>query len=213
MFWRDFPTKKAARIAIQQIVNSQPFKQPFECPLISDLIQERHYFCSLHNLRPSRFRKIPSYAAYSFEGDFSGNSTEPNIGWHPVSWTKCLIPPQTGWDRIVRAMRDRCEPIKLSHRAAHPVCEDCGFENSCEVHHKSHSFLAIAEEIRSKVLESEISDCLSGWNWFLKDNFALPEEHRITKLFDVLHRSVTLQALCRACHNRTKRKSIDEIWR
>ncbi len=69
IFWRDFKTQSAAVKAIQEIINAEEFKTPFESELISDLIFERHYFCSRHGLRPTRFRKIPAYNAYSFEGD------------------------------------------------------------------------------------------------------------------------------------------------
>ncbi|WP_345737172.1 hypothetical protein [Prosthecobacter algae] len=206
MFWREFPSKAAAKIAIQKIINEQPFKQPFESSLISDLILERHYFCSLRGLRPSRFRKIPSYGAYSFEGDFTG-WLERDIGWHPVSWTKCLMPPLTEWDRIVRAMRDRCLDAKTFYRDAHFICEGCGIEESAEVHHKQPSFLAIATSIRADVSDVEIADCLSGWDWFVKGDFSLPEGHKITGLFDQRHNLANLEALCKDCHNKTKKRS------
>lgn len=207
MFWRNFATKAAATAAIQQIINTQAFKVPFESELISDLVYERHYFCSIRGLRPARFRKIPGYKAYSFEGDFSGCQLERTIGWHPVSWTKCLNPPQTDWDRIVRAMRDRCEPIKSKYRNAHPICEACGVLSSTEVHHSSPTFLALTELIRSQIEDLEITDCLANWDWFEKDDFALPEGHRITELFDFYHDLSTLQALCKGCHDKTKKKA------
>ena len=206
MFWREFPTKKTAEQAIRSIVNSQPFKIPFESPLISDLILERHYFCSLRGLRPSRFRKLPGYGAYTFEGDFSGLPTPVPIGWHPVSWAKCLAPPVANWDRIVRAKRDRIEPLKMHYRDRHPICEACNRRPAVEVHHSNPSFLSIADSVRSRVSDSEVSECLGSWNWFLRDNFTLPDDDRITIIFDELHSTATLQALCRECHNETKRR-------
>ena len=205
MFWRDFPTQTAAREAIRQIVDSHPFKQPFESDLISDLIFERHYFCSLRNLRPSRFRKIPGYNGYEFQGDFSNLGLANGIGWHTVSWDKCLKPPITNWDRIVRAMRDRSEPSKAIYRHQNPFCEMCRAQPSQEVHHHKPSFADLADSIRTLVSESEISECLSDWDWFAEDNFTLPENHKITQLFDHSHQQASLQALCKACHNTTKK--------
>ena len=206
MFWREFPTKKAAEDRIRGIVNAQPFKIPFESSLISDLVLERHYFCSLRGLRPLRFRKLPGYGAYTFEGDFSGLSTPERIGWHPVSWTKCLAEPLTDWDRIIRAMRDRIEPVKTRYRELHPICEACNLRLTVEAHHLDPAFLSISDSVRGRVSDSEVSDCLAGWNWFLRDNFILPEGHHITIVFDQLHAIATLQALCRECHNKTKRR-------
>jgi len=206
MFWREFPTKKAAEDTIRGIVNAQPFEVPFESSLISDLVLERHYFCSLRGLRPSRFRKLPGYNAYTFEGDFFGLPTPEPIDWHPVSWAKCLAAPLTEWDRIIRAMRDRIEPVKSRYRQVHPICEACNLRPTAEAHHSRPAFLSISDSVRSRVSDSEVSDCLAGWKWFLHDNFALPKGHRITILFDELHATATLQALCRECHNKTKRR-------
>lgn len=206
MFWRAFKTKAEATKAIQAIINERPFFEPFESELISDLIAEKHYFCSINGFRPTRFRKIPSYGAYSFEGDFSHLEVLPPIGWHPVSWTGCLKPPKSNWDRIVRAMRDRIKPTKLTYRDFHPICEDCGLRASEEAHHKDPSFQEIAEAVRVTVSDREILDCLGNWNWFEKSDFSLPEGHPITLEFDRIHRGARLEALCRPCHNKTKKK-------
>lgn len=201
MFWRDYPTKKAVTDAIQTIINAQPFKIPFESILLSDLIAERHYFCSIKQLRPLRFRKLPGYGAYQFEGEFA------EIGWHSVSWTKCLKPRQTAWDKIKQAMRDRAEPVKAEYRKTHPMCEQCG-SPAMETHHSQPSFNELAEIVRKQFSDADISSCLAEWNWFERDNFALPESHSITMMFDRLHSTAVLQSLCRECHNLTKRRSI-----
>jgi hypothetical protein len=173
------------------------------------LILERHYFCSLRHLRPARFRKLPGYGAYTFEGDFSGLLTPEPIAWHPVSWTKCLAEPLTEWDRIVRAMRDRIEPVKSRYRELHPSCEACNLRPTVEAHHLAPSFLSLSDSIRRCVSDSEVSECLADWNWFVRDTFALPKGHKITitALFDQCHATVTLQGLCRECHNKTKRRT------
>lgn len=206
MFWRDFKTQKAAREAIREIVNAQPMKIPFESELISELIAERHYFCSIRGLRPSRFRKIPGYKNYSFEGDFSDCDVTPAISWHPVSWDKCLKPHGEKWDWIVRAMRDRVEPLKTAYRESNPDCEDCGTEAD-DVHHEHPSFIEIARSIRGMVSDQEVERCLSGWNWFAKENFQLPENHRITAIFDQAHDTATLKSLCKTCHYKTLKKA------
>jgi hypothetical protein len=206
-FWHEFATKKAAEDAIRSIIDDQPFKMPFESELISDLIAERHYFCAPRGLRPTRFRKIPGYKAYSFEGDFSAYNRIPPIGWHPVSWTKCLKPLQTDWDRIVRAMRDRCEPIKAAYRALNLICESCGTQPSTEAHHRSPTFVQLTQKIRLQITDDDISSSLLGWDWFLGEDFTLPEGSRITKLFDEQHGQAALQALCTPCHNLTKKRT------
>ncbi len=85
MFWKTFKTQKEATLAFRQILNAETFGSPFENSLLSDLIHERHYFCSKHGLRPQRFRKIRDYGQY----------------WLEMVWTP--------WDYVVRAMRDRVE--------------------------------------------------------------------------------------------------------
>lgn len=208
MFWRNFTTKTAAENAVREIINPQPFKIPFEAPLISDLILERHYFCSLHGLRPGRFRKLPGYGCYSFEGDFGNQPTPIPIEWHRVSWKKCLDKPLTAWELVVRAMRDRIEPIKSDHRQRYPICEACRECATEEAHHSEPTFTFITTSIRSSVSDADISDCLKDWNWFVRDHFMLPEGHEITKLFDKIHATAKLQSLCRGCHNKTKRKNL-----
>ena len=205
MFWRYFPTKTAAEVAIRAIVDPHPMKIPFESTLISDLILERHYFCSMRRLRPSRFRKLPGYGHYQFEGDFSDQLTAMPISWHPVSWAKCLKRPLTEWERIVRAMRDRVQHAKEAYVESHPICQACSSHPSEEVHHAKPTFHEISESVRKRVSGIEISQCFADWNWFLKDNFTLPKGHVITSIFDTLHASAQLEALCRECHNKTKR--------
>jgi hypothetical protein len=208
MFWREFPKKTAVEDAIRAIVNGQAFNDPFESSLISDLIVERHYFCSLRGLRPSRLRKLRGYGpkGYDFQGDFSGLSTSTPIGWHSVSWKKCVNLPLTDWDRIIRAMRDRIQPDKTRYKKAHPICEACAQRPTADAHHSDPTFLSLSNSLRGQVSDSEVADCLADWNWFLPDNFALPAGHKVTLAFDELHAAAALQALCRECHNKTKRK-------
>lgn len=81
--------------------------------------------------------------------------------------------------------------------------------NSAEdVHHENPSFVCLANEIRGKVTDHEIENCLGEWDWFAKENFQLPDDHRITSLFDNKHSMATLKSLCKPCHNLTKKKTI-----
>ena len=204
MFWKAFPTKKSAEDAVRKIVNSQGFNIAFESPLISDLVVERHYFCSRHGLRPRRFRKLHRSPGYSFEGDFSGLRTPRPIAWHGVSWTQCLAVPKTDWSRLVRAMRDRIEPEKARYKREHPLCEACRVHPTEEAHHETPTFDGITGSVRNLVDDAEIAECLAGWDWFLNDSFALPEGNKITTAFDQIHATATLRALCTGCHKATR---------
>jgi hypothetical protein len=105
-FWRDFPKQKDVEIAVQIIVDDRPFYQPFKAPVISDLVAERHYFCRLHNLRPTSFRKTEENTPYRFYGFFE------SYGWHSVSWRKCLKEPPSKEAIIITALRNRTESEK-----------------------------------------------------------------------------------------------------
>lgn len=198
MFWRSFKTKKAATLAFRQILDVEPFVKPFENSMLSDLIHERHYFCSKHDLRPLRFRKIRDYGHYRLEGEFTG------IGWHPVSWTKCIEKLWTPWDYVVRAMRDHVEDIKTSYRRLNPICEHCYSNESEQVHHAAPTFLEITQRVREQVADAEIENCLHGWNWLEKENFVLPPGHKIALLFEKIHATAKLEAVCKKCHDATK---------
>jgi hypothetical protein len=104
-------------------------------------------------------------------------------------------------------MRDRIEPEKLSYRNEHQTCEICRAAGSVEVHHESPSFIEITQYVLESITADQIADCLGDWDWFVKEDFALPEGHDITRAFDAIHSSATLQALCRVCHNGTKKKT------
>ncbi|MSU49154.1 MAG: hypothetical protein EXS37_08745 [Opitutus sp.] len=191
--WRDFPTQDSLRAAVREVVNPQPFDTPFASALISDLNAERHYFCSLRNLRPGKFKKTREDQPYRFQGLF-------DHGWHLVSWTKCVSPPPTKQDLIIRALRDRTESIKIAFRREHPVCARCGTARSEETHHADPTFQQIVDEVFRSVASADIDSALIAWNWFQKTEFAVPEDHIIIRIFDGLHASARLEALCQPCH-------------
>lgn len=208
MFWKQFPTQAAARNAIRDIVDSKEHAVPFESDLISDLIAERHYFCSARGLRPVRFRKINKGKGYTFEGDFSSCEIEPPLTWHAVSWSKCLKgAPPTPWEHIESAMRKHCMPAKTAYRNAHPQCEQCGATETLEVHHSEPTFQDIVQCIRTQIDDADIQRCLANWNWFEKGDFKLPGGDKITQLFEVIHQTAILQVLCQPCHHASHRAS------
>src|SRR4051812_20548615 len=99
MFWRQFATKKAAEEAIRGVIDAQPFDTPFESALLSDLILERHYFCSRRGFQPSRYRKLGGYNEYAVEASFSAAAAPRQTGWQSGSWTESLSPLESDWDR------------------------------------------------------------------------------------------------------------------
>jgi hypothetical protein len=199
MFWREYSTKAQLQAIIQCRVNAQPFEIPFADALISNLIAERHYFCHLTGLRPTQFKKTKENVPYRFYGHFEH-------GWHPVSWSKCLTRPPSKTDLIVRALRDRISPIKMALRRDHPICVRCGTAQSEEVHHADPTFEALTDEVLAGLPEEEINAVLSTWDWFKVENFTLPDHLALVRKFDALHKAARLEALCKPCHNETKKR-------
>lgn len=198
--WRNFPTQAALRATVRARVDEQPFDMPFADDLIADLIAERHYFCSVRGLRPVRFKKTRENQPYRFYGLFTH-------GWHPVSWAKCVPAPPSKPDLIVRALRDRIEPIKLAFRRTHPWCAHCRRAPAVETHHAEPTFQAIVERVFSGTTEEDIATALAAWDWFNTEQFVISENHPIVRTFDRFHSVACLEALCRTCHNATKLRS------
>lgn len=196
-FWREFPRQADVEAAIRAVVNPRHFHQSFESPLISDLVQERHYFCRLHGLRPSAFKKTPENTPYRFYGLFASH------GWHPVSWRKCLTPPPSREAIIVAAFRKRIEEEKMAFRRANPLCAHCGKAPSEETHHAEPTFKEITERVFAATSGPEIDSAIAAWNWFVKEDFVVPEGHVIAQRFDAMHATARLEALCRECHKAT----------
>ena len=57
MFGRAFRTFEELKEEVQSVVNARNFDEVFRSDLISDLIAERHCFCSKNGLRPEGFKK------------------------------------------------------------------------------------------------------------------------------------------------------------
>ncbi len=199
-YWRDFIRREDVETAVRALVDAQDFGREFESSLISDLILERHYFCRMHGLRPTVFKLTHEDRPYRFYGFFAEH------GWHPVSWTKCLKPPPSKQLIIVAALRNRIEPEKLAFRKSHPICARCGQAASEETHHAAPTFDEITRQVFATVTAADIDTALADWDWFDQKVFAVPEGHVIQQCFDAIHSSARLEALCKSCHNQTKRR-------
>ncbi|MGC4074916.1 MAG: hypothetical protein QM760_20940 [Nibricoccus sp.] len=197
-FWRDFRRQKDVEAAVRLIIDDHPFYQSFEAPVISDLIAERHYFCRLIDLRPTSFKKTEENTPYRFYGLFE------SYGWHAVSWRKCLKDPPSKEAIITTALRNRTLPEKARFRDEHPTCARCD-EPSEEAHHAEPTFKDIIARVFAVTSEQEIESAIASWDWFKKEDFAVPNGHAIEKRFDEIHAKVRFEALCRKCHNLTKR--------
>lgn len=182
------------------MVNPAPYDATFGSELISDLLAERHYYCQRNGIRLTRFKKTHEDRPYRFYADF------PSVGWHPVSWTKCVKQPPTRETIIRDALRQSTEAQKSAYRRAHPVCENCGRAPSIETHHVQPTFAEIVAEVIAFATEAERESALARWNFFDPRPFALPSDNVIQREFDSRHRTARLAALCKPCHDATKRQ-------
>ena len=114
--------------------------------------------------------------------------------------------PRTKTELIVRALRDRISPIKMAFRRDHPICTHCATAQSEEVHHADPTFEAITDEVLAGLPEDAINAALSTWDWFKAENFTLPDDLELVRKFDALHTVARLEALCKRCHNETKKR-------
>ena len=198
--WREFSTSEEIRIAVRNVLKGFKLETEFESALISDLIAERHYFCSLKGLRPSKFKKVHVYGE-QLQGYFDG------IGWHPVSWYRSAGKPPTVRGQISDALRLRIKPLKAPYFQNHRICEYCNSAPSVEIHHEALEWREIMDMIFSEVFASDVDSVMESWDWFNKDEFEIPDGSRIALVFDRIHESAVLKALCKKCHNSTKRRT------
>lgn len=194
--WRTFYTKDALTQEIQNFLAPIALNVEFESQLISDLIAERHYYCSLKGLRPNKFEKRAGTNVYNFYGHFDG------IGWHRVSWTKAITPPSKK-DHIETALRGRIIAVKLNYRKKNSICEYCRKAPSEETHHESPEWRDILTALSKEITDEDIDYALSTWDWLKEEYFTISEDSKIISLFDSAHISATLKALCKKCHTAT----------
>jgi hypothetical protein len=187
-------TKTKTREKVRSIVNPVNFGDEFESEFISDLIIEKHYFCSRKKLRPSKFRKVPRKGpGYNFEGYFLQQR------WHKVSWDKCITTPNlNSW--ATEALRLKIQPILFKYKEKHPVCEKCRELNSEHVDHVKPEFKEICEEALSLMSESEWDIAFYAFDWWNDAPFKLPECNSALIFTLETHKSTILQAVCKDCH-------------
>ncbi|SDX47617.1 hypothetical protein [Pseudomonas salomonii] len=186
--------KTQLRACIRLRLKERKLEEVFADDLISGLIAEKHYYCSVHKLRPSYFRM--SYrpgGGYDFYGSF-----DPN-GWHKVSWSQCLDPrDQNDW--IESALRLASTPFLSARRRSFPICERCGLLPSTEVDHVSPEFQEIARQAIRNMQTFEFDAAFRGFNWWSEEPFSLSADNSALVYTLEAHRGATLQAVCKDCH-------------
>lgn len=199
-----FKTKKELREHIRSLLARRVMWEEFESDLLSELIAKYHHYCGAVGLRPERFRKvplpeIPSVGPYEFQGFF------PKIGWHGVSWTKCLRAP-TYIDEVTMSLRRRVKSVVDGARGGR--CARCGSTERLDVHHAGPTFDEMAKAASALLTKEEVEE-RRYWTWEKEERFNLPEGHPTLRLFDELHAKSLLVTLCKACH-RQETRDVEE---
>ncbi|TDV37518.1 hypothetical protein EDF87_12554 [Pseudomonas helmanticensis] len=187
-------TKAQLRACIRLRLKERELEVAFQDELISDLIAEKHYYCAVHDLRPSQFRMLNRPGGgYDFYGLFDSNR------WHKVSWSQCLDPrDQNDW--IQSALRLATAPFLTARRRAFPICERCGISPSTEVDHVNPEFRAIVHQAMQLMTTSEFHKAFRGFDWWSENPFILPADNPALAFTLKAHQSATLQAVCKDCH-------------
>jgi len=202
-------SKTALRREIQTLLLTYKYNQEFSSSLLSDLVYEKHYYCSRHKLRPTLFRKgYRKGGGYNFEAFF------PAHGWHRVSWRQC-INPHSERELIGQALRNAVQPIIAAYKSEHPVCERCCSKSSEEVDHMWPAFSTIMENAMRLILTMNLDDLQTNFDWWSKKSFTLADDNPALIYTLQAHENAALQALCRKCHEDVTRhrRIIDESLR
>lgn len=190
-------TKTQLRAKIRERLKAYALDEVFEDALISDLISQKHYFCSVHALRPTHFRKRfrpgSGQNGYDFEGLFV------NAQWRKVSWTQCLD-PKTREDIIEYALRNAVQSIVSARKARFPNCEKCDNKPSTEVDHVDPEFSEIARLAMDTMTQKDLDEAISNFDWWKEEPFTLPI-HSPALIYTLnAHKTAQLQAVCKECH-------------
>lgn len=193
-------TKTELRSKIRIELGSYRFDEEFECELVSDLIADKHYYCSVTGIRPLRFRKrFKPGIPYDFEGYFDGH------GWHRVSWTQCLD-PRDRLDWLKRALRDAAHPIVLEYKQRQPHCELCGTAPPEDVDHVDPEFDVIANRAIAALPEESIHELFEAFDFWTEERFSIPETNQAMVILRAAHSSAILRAVCKSCHKESAAK-------
>lgn len=178
----------------REIVNGFGIGEEFQSDLISDLILEKHYFCSVHKDRPDKFRKTARKGpGYNFEGYFQGK------GWHRVSWSKSITPPKQ-LTIANEALRLEIQPIIFKYKETHPICEKCNSNKDVEVDHVNPEFKSIVSEALSTMSSNDWNDAFLNFEWWSSSQFRFPNNNPALRYTLKVHETAILQSVCKACH-------------
>lgn len=188
-------------VAVRAAVRPYQYDEEFDSALVSDLIERAHYYCAPKGLRPQWFRKRrpagrrPDPARnYDFEGWFPGE-----IGWHSVSWLKCI--KGRTWERdLYAALRREISVDVIERQRRFPTCERCQLAPATETDHVAPEFADLVETALTTMSEDEIRSAFANFDWLAEERFQLPDEHVVRQRFLVAHASAVLQAVCAPCH-------------
>ncbi|WP_414545199.1 hypothetical protein [Nostoc sp. CCY0012] len=194
-FFRDYKTKTALEKDIKDLIGSYAFNQEFESELLSDLIAQKHYYCSFHGIKALQFKKQKNYNSYDFYGFFT------TLGWHKVSWRKCIYPESK--ELIVKqALRDAIQPYSSERKRQYPICERCFKEPSEETDHIDPEFDVIAKQALETLSDKDWeSIMINSFDFSIKEPFRLPENNPALIYTLEAHKTAKLQAVCKKCHN------------
>ncbi len=186
--------KTKLRARIQSVVNWDGVCREFESELLSNLIREKHYYCSVHALRPVSFRTLPrAGGGYTFQGRFEGH------GWKTVSWDQCITPKREV-DFLTDALRLAMRPITKLVVAERPACEVCHAVPSQVCHHETPRFAEIFVSASAAMSDSDWEDIWREFDWWNPDPFAIPEASPLYQRALELHHGAVLMAVCEPCH-------------
>lgn len=201
-----YQTKKSVKDAVRALVDRMPFGHEFESPLLSDLIGKYHHQCPKLGIRPTMFRRDrheehPS--GQDFKAYFPQAVNGAVVGWHGVSWTKCLDPPS--YEDEVRGFLRRVAKPEMD-AARKDACEECHRTGSgpLQVDHANPTFEEMYQKVRGQLTAREIENW-AYYDWISHERFSLPEDHPVSLEFRRLHAKARLRTLCKACHNRLRR--------
>lgn len=198
-----FKTKKSVEDYIRKKISENYYGKEFECDVISDLIFKHHYFCSLHKIRPIKFKAIDhggdsSSINYTFYGFFDG------IGWKGVTWKKSLY-PQTWNSAKTPLLRLSVADDMESFRLNNYKCESCGKTSPpLNCHHKEPSFAEMAKAVDSLFTNADLEKWINR-NWLDDGDFHLEENNQAVSTFVKLHKKSTMTVLCANCHKQHHR--------
>ncbi len=188
--WRDM-TDRDVKAAVRAQVGPQPYDEPFTSDLLSDLIRETHFYCSVCRLRPDQFKKTHDDTPYALFAHF-------DRGWRQLSWRKCFEPPSRA-HVLKRSLRRQSWRCKDEYLAGHPVCEKCGHVPACEAHFVELPFAELCRRFCAGLAERDYRDALAAWDWFKDEEFSLAPGLKVTRDFDKVLEHARLVAVCASC--------------